>query len=197
MLRIISNCIAVLLLISPVITSAGKIEAKLNRPIGDMYSHSKHATSLKSMGISCTDCHSFGVKPKGADPLGPTVPAGHLKVDKGVCHDCHLSKIPVARPNQCELCHSNTWELRPLDHSGNWRFRHANKAQTDSVSCKQCHSDKSCTQCHSLRNSLKPSVHRPGFRLHHSLEARANPQSCVSCHSTVTSCLQCHTKGGL
>ncbi|MCC6276655.1 MAG: hypothetical protein IT289_01925 [Oligoflexia bacterium] len=165
------------------------------RPLKDIFDHKRHSESFKKMSISCTDCHTFSVKAVTGDPTAKGVPAGYLKPQSQVCHQCHMAKITVPRPNQCTLCHTNVGALMPKSHGAGWKSRHGRFAQTDPDSCKECHSENSCTKCHSQRDAARPNVHRPSFRFSHSVEARSNPQSCVVCHSNTATCTQCHTKG--
>ena len=170
-------------------------EVDLIKPLHLLFSHKAHENLFEKTDTSCTTCHTFSIKAVSGDPLDPGVPSGLLKVKKNVCHECHMGKVSVPRPNQCTLCHSHVEKLIPDSHKLNWKSRHGTFAQADPDSCKECHGVRSCTQCHTQRDNLKPAVHRPNFRLTHSIEARANPQSCVVCHSNTSYCLQCHTKG--
>ncbi|MBK9294992.1 MAG: hypothetical protein IPM57_11235 [Oligoflexia bacterium] len=182
-----------LILINLIFTNANA--ADLAKPLNLLFSHKAHQNAFNKTEISCTKCHNFSVKPKGSDPLAEGVPSGLLKVSRKVCHECHMGKISLPRPNQCTLCHKNVEKLMPESHKKNWAKRHGHIAQLNSDACKDCHTDKTCTQCHTQRDTLKPNVHRPNFRLTHSIEARANPQSCVVCHANTSSCTQCHTRG--
>lgn len=169
----------------------------LRLPFKNLFSHPAHMSSLKSAGISCTDCHRFSIKSSAVDPLAKKVSAGAMAVSKKVCHECHLGKVEVARVNQCSLCHQEPEKLKPLSHNLAWKTRHGSFAQMNPSSCTSCHQENqnACIQCHSQRNTLKPVVHRPNFRLTHSIEARANPAKCLTCHTTVTTCIQCHSGG--
>lgn len=169
--------------------------ADLVKPLNQLFTHKAHQKAFKKTEVSCTNCHSFATKPEGNDPLSEGVPKGLIKADRKVCHECHMGKISLPRPNQCTLCHKNVNKLMPDSHKQNWKYRHGKIAQSNSEACKDCHNDKTCTQCHTQRDTLKPAVHRPNFRLTHSIEARANPQSCVTCHANTSSCTQCHTRG--
>lgn len=165
--------------------------------IKELFDHKKHKDSFKSTGIACVDCHQFSVKSPSFDPLAKNVGAGYLKVNRMVCHECHLGKVQVARVNQCSLCHLHPEKLAPPSHKLNWKKRHGNQAQMDPDSCNGCHQENqnSCNNCHTQRNTLKPMVHRPNFRLTHGIEARSNPASCVTCHTNTNSCIQCHKAG--
>lgn len=177
--------------------SVAEQKVELRTPMNQLFNHKNHRTVFSKNGVACTDCHTFSIKSQSFDPLSPNVGGGNLKPNRKTCHECHLDKVDMPRPNQCTLCHLNVQKLAPENHKLSWKQRHGRFAQIDSDSCKQCHTDtQTCTQCHTQRNTLKPSVHRPNFRMMHSIEARSNPASCVTCHSTTSTCLQCH-KGGL
>jgi hypothetical protein len=195
MLQIIINLLFIV--VSPLAFATTDSTPAIKRPMKALYSHSVHQKALGDKDVSCTECHQFSVKSPGFDPLAANVPAGHLKVNHKVCHECHMGKVTNTRINQCSVCHEPTAKLAPKNHTLAWRTRHGQFAQMDASACMTCHQDNrlSCTNCHSQRNTLKPAVHRPNFRLTHSVEARANPASCVTCHSGPTTCIQCHQKG--
>jgi hypothetical protein len=165
----------------------------LVQPLKTLFNHKAHTGGFQKLGIRCTDCHTFAVKPRESGPVGSQVPAGFLKPSRQICHQCHLGHVAVARPNQCLLCHLNTDAIKPEDHLLGWRIRHGRMAQMDRQSCAECHTTSSCNQCHAKVDVLNPQVHAPNYRLMHSIHARANPQSCVQCHKSVSFCKDCHS----
>lgn len=172
-----------------------RIKPTFVKPIPDLFVHKSHLEAFRQSGIACADCHSFSIKTNTSDPTSSGVGEGYLRVDRSVCHQCHLGKVNVPRSNQCILCHRDPQFLAPASHHRNWRQRHGQQALQDPDSCLACHNQKTCSECHSQRNPSKPIVHRANFRLTHSIEARANPQSCATCHASLNTCIQCHTKG--
>jgi hypothetical protein len=173
---------------------------ELKKPVHELFNHAKHEKIMKSSGVTCVSCHSFGVKSERFDPLAPNVAKGFLAPSKKTCHECHTQTVSFPRPNQCTLCHKQSPDLKPSNHDLNWRKRHGWFAQQKASSCVECHSDvdNSCAACHTQRDTLKPAVHPPNFRMTHSISARANPVSCVTCHSASTNntCISCHTGWG-
>ncbi|MCM2278428.1 MAG: hypothetical protein NDJ89_10170 [Oligoflexia bacterium] len=165
----------------------------ITHPMKELFSHPAHAKSFREMGVACTDCHDFSIKPAAPGPLASSLPTGLLKPQKGVCHQCHLGKIALPTPNQCTLCHLSTAAIQPRDHAVDWKARHGRFAQFNRESCASCHSQQSCNQCHSRLDRMNPMVHPGSFRLFHSVRARANPQSCVQCHKTRAFCTDCHS----
>lgn len=166
--------------------------------LNSLFSHKRHQLPFQSMGISCTECHSFAVKSQSFDPLAENVESGFLKPSRKVCHECHLGKIQTARVNQCSLCHLNPAQLKPESHKLDWRSRHGQFAQMDPESCNSCHRENqnACSNCHTQRSTMKPNVHRPNFRMFHSIEARINPAKCSTCHASTSFCIQCHKGDG-
>ena len=165
----------------------------LNRPMKLLFNHAKHGDAFKKLEVRCTDCHSFAYKPKEAGPLSQPAEHSLIKPSSQVCHQCHVGKIELPRPNQCMICHSTTDTIKPKDHLLGWNVRHGKIAQLKRESCTQCHTTSSCNQCHLKQDTLNPHVHRPNFRLSHSVHARANPQSCVQCHKSPSFCVDCHS----
>ena len=166
-----------------------------NQPLRELFVHSKHKEAFGKLGVRCTDCHTFAIKPKESGPVGPAVPSQFLQPPARICHQCHLGKVALARPNQCILCHANTQSLMPEDHLLSWRIRHGKMAQLDRQSCNQCHTTSSCSTCHLKNDTMNPVVHPPNFRLTHSIRVRADPQSCIMCHKSASFCKDCHTGG--
>lgn len=173
----------------------GRGEPLLVTPLKELFHHKAHQESFAKNGVSCTDCHTFSVKTQTSDPLAAKVPAGLLRPDRMVCHQCHLQAVKTAAQNQCALCHGQKGGVMPESHHLNWKLRHGRMAQQNPESCAECHKEAGCGDCHTQRDTLKPSVHRPNFRYTHSIEARAKPQSCTACHSTSTMCINCHSQG--
>lgn len=167
----------------------------LIKPMGQLFSHNKHANTFDNLSIHCTQCHTFGVKANTSDPTDSGVDQSYLKPGRALCHQCHLRSLPLPVSNQCNLCHSNPDELAPNSHKVNWKFRHGSLAQMDRDACKECHTESKCLSCHGQRDGAKPQVHRANFRLFHSIEARANPQKCTTCHGTINMCVECHSGG--
>ncbi|OFZ22529.1 MAG: hypothetical protein A2X94_02700 [Bdellovibrionales bacterium GWB1_55_8] len=165
----------------------------LVKPRDKLFSHKSHLKPFESLGVSCTDCHTFSIKPEETGPMGRQVKEKLLKPAQGICHSCHLGKITIARRQQCTLCHADTGALQPESHFQNWKTRHGKLSQQDSDSCSACHVPRDCTSCHNKQNRLDPQVHRPNFRVSHSIDARAEPQSCTQCHRRASFCMDCHT----
>lgn len=174
--------------------TSNKASPELTVSLKSLFDHKRHLAPFKDGSIGCTDCHTFSIKSPSFDPLAPNVAKGFLVPSRKVCHECHIGRVSLPRPNQCTLCHKEPAQLKPSDHALSWRSRHGRFAQQDPDSCTKCHSDNqnSCGNCHTQKNTLKPFVHRPNFRVMHSLEARANPSSCIACHSTTSTCVACH-----
>ena len=169
----------------------------LVEPLQSLFRHSKHHEAFGKLKIRCADCHSFSIKPKEKGPVDARVPTGLLKPSPRICHECHLGKVSLPRPNQCVICHTSTEAIRPPDHLLGWETRHGRMAQLDRQSCAACHTPATCSKCHSRVDALNPIVHEPNFRLAHSIRARANPQSCVQCHKSPSFCKDCHAGGTL
>lgn len=168
-------------------------ESLLHSPMKQLFSHKRHAQRFEQSGIHCTQCHQFSVYSNTKGPLAPPVDIPTLRPPKKICHECHLTRVSLPRPNQCLVCHSSTDAIKPKDHFLGWDFRHGKLSQMNLSSCTQCHSQQDCSDCHLRRDTTKPIVHPANFRLTHSIRARANPQSCVVCHQQSSFCLDCHT----
>lgn len=157
-----------------------------------VYSHKRHKGTFERMGISCQDCHSFAIKSENTGGLPKIVKKPFLNPPRMICHQCHLGKITLPRPNQCTACHTDVATVKPKDHTLNWSTRHGRFAQKDRDACNKCHNDSRCSECHLHRDPIKALVHRAGFRLSHSIQARAKPESCVTCHRSSGFCMDCH-----
>lgn len=165
-------------------------------PLKTLFSHERHLDAFKRMDRACTSCHSFSIQSQEKGPTAEPVPSGLLKAPVKSCHECHVEKIALARPNQCVICHGSTKKIQPKDHEMAWKERHGRMAQLDSEGCRKCHTPVSCDRCHAQRDSMNPNVHPGNFRLFHSIQARGNPASCLTCHRSQQFCLDCHTKRG-
>ena len=177
----------------PDIRAPHETHPTLTQPLHSIFSHPRHKQTFETLQVGCTDCHNFSVHSSKSDPLAPQVHGRYLQPVKQLCHQCHLGKVAMPVPNQCQLCHSDVASLKPVDHYSNWKERHGRFAQLNRDSCTQCHTPQSCANCHAKRDTAMPVVHPPNFRLMHSIEARMNPQKCTACHRSVQFCTSCHT----
>lgn len=168
------------------------LKVELKNSLDHLFSHQTHQKVLENMQIRCVDCHRFSIKSEGRGPLGPHVDKKYLKPQSAVCHKCHMSKIAMPVPNQCQLCHSQLKLLSPEDHHNNWIKTHGMEASHSSDSCLRCHTKDGCLDCHLKRDNMNTRVHRGNFRFTHSIEARSNPAACVQCHQSTNFCIDCH-----
>lgn len=174
------------------------------------FSHEKH---LGMDDVECATCHQGLEKVNYAQPENLPAMATCL-----TCHDGGKA------PSECAACHQQSLaELRPANHSTDWKARHGSFARMDEENCLTCHSESTCQQCHEGASLLaeekdatsrfapfnahetetggdalvRESVHDLNFRYTHPIAARNKTLDCATCHTTSEFCSDCHLAEGV
>jgi hypothetical protein len=190
-------------------------EAKFLPAVRDLkFSHSKHLTDSKNVGISCETCH-IGIDQK-TSVTQLSLPS---MWDCTVCHESARTS-PDFRISKCSVCHtqisagskprSHTLTERPYDHNAAFRTRHAEAARAPGAKCAFCHEfvagptsavagftrteerllpSGNCDECHSV---MKPRSHTIRWQQDiHGRMAAMNRANCAVCHQP-DYCERCH-----
>jgi len=167
------------------------------------FSHRKHAA--RNMG--CAVCHGLVTERNDATgneqlPLMSrclrchSVRPGAFSNAGSDCRLCHLSKAGViqTRFREGRLLPSNS--LGPIEHGGDWTYRHGDAAMNQGPLCLTCHQESECVNCHNGR--LRPrNIHPSDWLRLHGIAARQEGSACNCCHRSQSECLTCHLRVGL
>jgi hypothetical protein len=179
------------------------------------FSHAKHLTDNRNVGIKCETCH-IGIADK-TTLAGLAIPS---MWDCTVCHESQRTRADY-RISNCSVCHTqisagrkprnHTLTERPFDHTAAFRVRHAEAARAPGAKCAFCHeftaapspavagfqrteerllpSGAGCDECHSV---MRPKSHTVRWRDDlHGRMAELNRQNCSTCHQP-DYCERCH-----
>jgi len=180
------------------------------------FSHTKHLTDDRNVGISCETCH-IGIDEKTS--------IAQLDIpsmwDCTMCHESSRTSSDY-RISKCSVCHTqiaagrkprnHTLTERPFDHTAAFRIRHAEAARAPNAKCAFCHEfvsglrprlqsvtrteerplpNGSCDECHSV---MRPKSHTIRWRNDlHGRMAAMDRVSCAVCHQPDT-CERCHNE---
>jgi hypothetical protein len=178
------------------------------------FSHQKHLTDNRNVGIRCETCH-IGIAEK-TSLVGLAIPT---MWDCTTCHESQRTRAEY-RINNCSVCHTqisggrkprnHTLTERPYDHTAAFRIRHADAARAPGAKCAFCHEytappspsvagftrteerllqSNSCDECHQV---MRPKSHTPRWRddLHGRMAAMSK-LNCTVCHQP-DYCVRCH-----
>lgn len=170
-----------------------------------------HKFHLEQSGMTCETCHKNLTEVDFADE--------HSIPNMKDCSTCHNN---LQATLECVQCHTNTLNLRPVDHMADFLVSHKNIARLDQEDCAVCHRDNDCSECHegaslitttsgssvdvqspfySTMNGTKglvlSRVHELNFRFTHPLEAEGRSQECAVCHEARNFCQDCHESQGV
>ncbi len=174
-----------------------------------LFGHKKHVERLDG---KCETCHQNLNEVDFSD--------SNSMPDMAVCSTCHDNQQATL---ECQICHSNTLNLRPSDHTADFLVSHKNIARFDQETCASCHSDNDCAECHDgaalfatesggnmqSRSPFFPAigpgtrsltisrVHELNFRATHPLQAQGRTSDCAVCHETRSFCQDCHESSGV
>jgi Outer membrane cytochrome MtrC/MtrF-like, domains II/IV len=179
------------------------------------FSHAKHLTDSRNVGITCDTCHiNIDQKKSIAELSLPSM------WDCTICHESRRTRADY-RISNCSVCHtqiasgrkprSHTLTERPYDHTAAFRTRHADAARAPDAKCAFCHEFTSkppirsegifrteertlstggnCDDCHSV---MQPKSHTIRWRGDlHGRMASLNRMNCSICHQP-DYCIRCH-----
>ncbi|NVJ25232.1 MULTISPECIES: cytochrome c3 family protein [Myxococcus] len=177
-----------------------KEPAKLSMPAANLhFSHQQHVDKK----VECSVCHGEMTDVKLA--------TRNQLPKMATCFKCHDGNVAS---NTCATCHPteptgrlklvfDSGLLRPmqgnplgLDHGPRYEFNHGARAQSDRMTCMQCHSESYCQTCHD--GMQKPlSIHPNDYITLHPVQARAGSPRCESCHRAQSFCAACHERVGV
>ncbi|MBF0431724.1 MAG: cytochrome c3 family protein [Fibrobacteria bacterium] len=106
-----------------------------------------------------------------------------------VCMTCHDDR---KGPSDCNLCHDNLADLKPLSHGPAWltKEEHGFQGRFNVHDCDECHQQMFCDDCHQGQMNL--FIHDPNYQYTHGLDVKKQQKNCTVCHQTEMFCLQCH-----
>ncbi len=186
-------------------------EALIQTKAEVLFNHKVHL----SQNIECVFCH------KGLDKVDYSFQSAQYLPDMTVCSGCH-NETKIAS-NACELCHTTTFDLTPVNHR-NVEFIKSHKylAFDSDANCMMCHNNQTCEDCHvsttmitednSTDNFYQPympshsidgtkqqvitKVHDLNYRFTHGIDAKNKTTECQTCHQIETFCAECHNSEG-
>ncbi|RJQ32133.1 MAG: hypothetical protein C4562_03640 [Actinobacteria bacterium] len=159
----------------------GDIDA--NVPAGLKFNHWAHFQK----GVACSTCHKEPIHQSGKVNR-PTM---------NFCFSCHglgHSKQGLVAGEQCSLCHTAGFELRPPTHfAPNWKNAHKSKVNESLFECLTCHQKSFCQNCHmaskvKLKGQLPPNKQKTKHDTGHYQPKNAD---CTICHNDAF-CVKCH-----
>ncbi|MFQ5606245.1 MAG: cytochrome c3 family protein [bacterium] len=170
-----------------------------------------HKLHIEQEELACETCHKNMDKVDFSD--ANSLPQMQ---DCAVCHNNQQATL------ECTNCHTNTLNLRPVDHAADFLVTHKNSARIDQDDCAVCHAQNDCAECHEgavlfttsgskgdVQTSFFPTmgvgtqglvisrVHNLNFRTLHPLEAQGRSQECLVCHDSRDFCQTCHESEGV
>ncbi len=174
-----------------------------------LFGHKFHVTE---QNLECAACH------KNLDEVDYANAESYPEMAD--CSSCHNNEQATL---ECISCHTNTLNLRPVDHTADFLMTHRRTARIDQEDCAVCHSESDCAQCHEgatlfstttgsqldLQTPFAPNagtgtkgliitrVHDLNYRLTHGLQAVGRTQECATCHETQDFCQTCHEAEGV
>lgn len=174
-----------------------------------VFSHKFH---IEDAELACETCHGNLNEVDFAN--AKSMP------DMEDCSTCHNNQQATL---ECVTCHTNTLNLRPVDHAADFLMSHKNIARIDQEDCAVCHTQNDCAECHEgalligtksgsqidiltplfpsmgngTRGLLLARVHEPNFRTTHPIQAAGRTQECSVCHESRNFCQTCHEAEGV
>lgn len=187
-------------------------ETRLPLPAVEREVRFNHQLHVEQEGLSCETCHKNLSELDFADTNSlPTM------VDCSLCHNNQKAAL------ECTGCHTNTLNLRPVNHLADFLVSHKNLARISQEECVVCHTQNDCAECHEGASLLRVTsagsvdkqtpfftslgagtkglvlsrVHDLNFRSTHPLAAQGRSQECAVCHETQAFCQDCHQSEGV
>lgn len=156
---------------------------KVTLRLGTLIDHEEHA---KRNG-SCLSCHLWTAHPV------PGVERELLMMER--CFTCHGRAASDAAPGTCDVCHPETFELRPPTHGpSEWRTGHGAPAMGRPAQCLMCHDQRYCLDCHGVQMPHPEGWERGATG--HGVVAAGRRATCARCHQQGADfCSMCHHKG--
>ncbi|MFQ5602411.1 MAG: cytochrome c3 family protein [bacterium] len=177
-------------------------------PASVLFNHKLH---LAQEGVTCEKCHQ-NLRKVDYSTAGS-------KPNMIVCAECHNNQTATL---ECVNCHSNTLNLRPVNHTADFLMIHKQLARIDQEECVVCHTDNDCSECHQgatllslvsgnevnvqspfnltawgTKGLILRRVHETNFRFTHPLQAQGRTTECAVCHEARSFCQECHDSEGV